>query len=288
MNPVWRQFLATPKNRQILIWVGIVFVALAAGAWAVGSVGAEGAAKLLDAVARLFGALIWPIAFLYLLVRFGSSIGDFITNSVSEITLKGVGFEASMKRRQTEVATALTAANVSALTTAPTPREEGSTPEAAEKVAWEAAEATRRATVEATELAAGINVRTIQQIEGSKVLWVDDRPENNNHERQALEATGVRFAISTSTEDALEKLKTQRFDVIISDMGRPPDNRAGYTLLNALRSAGNQTPYIIYAGSRAPEHQMEARSRGAIGCTNRPTELFQMVLSVLQHDAVRS
>jgi hypothetical protein len=52
-------------------------------------------------------------------------------------------------------------------------------------------------------------------------------------------------------------------------------------LLDKLRESGNRTPFIIYAGSRAPEHQAEARRRGAIGCTNRPEELFEMVLSAL-------
>jgi CheY-like chemotaxis protein len=113
------------------------------------------------------------------------------------------------------------------------------------------------------------------------VLWVDDRPSNNIHERQALEALGVTFVLATSTNEALEKVKSQSFDVIISDMGRPPDPQAGYTLLNELRTSGNQTPFIIYAGSRAPEHRAEARRRGALGYTNRPDELFEMVVSAL-------
>jgi CheY-like chemotaxis protein len=113
------------------------------------------------------------------------------------------------------------------------------------------------------------------------ILWVDDRPANNVYERQAMEALGLRFVLSTSTEDALDKVRRQTFDAIISDMGRPPDGRAGYTLLDALRSQGDQTPFIIYAGSRAPEHVAESRRHGALGCTNRPQELIQLVLSAI-------
>lgn len=65
------------------------------------------------------------------------------------------------------------------------------------------------------------------------VLWVDNRPDNNIFERQALESFGLQFVLSLSTEDALEKVKQKPFDAIISDMGRPPDNRTGYTLLDA-------------------------------------------------------
>lgn len=114
-----------------------------------------------------------------------------------------------------------------------------------------------------------------------KALWVDDRPNNNIFERDALESFGIRFVLSTSTEDALHELQHETFNVIISDMGRPPDQRAGYTLLKALRDRGDRTPFLIYAGSRAPEHVIEACRRGAQGTTNRPDELFEMVLSAV-------
>jgi CheY-like chemotaxis protein len=110
------------------------------------------------------------------------------------------------------------------------------------------------------------------------VLWVDDRPDNNVFERQALEAFGVSFILSESTEDALEKIRNHKFDAIISDMGRPGDDRAGYTFLQHLRALGNNTPFIIYAGSRAPEHITETKRSGGFGTTNRPDELFEMVL----------
>jgi CheY-like chemotaxis protein len=112
---------------------------------------------------------------------------------------------------------------------------------------------------------------------------VDDRPDNNEYERQALEALGVKITISTATDDALAKIGRQHFDAIISDMGRPPDPQAGYTLLDKLRTSGNQIPFIIYASSRSPEHRTEAKRRGAVGCTNRATELFAMVVSALSH-----
>jgi CheY-like chemotaxis protein len=96
-----------------------------------------------------------------------------------------------------------------------------------------------------------------------------------------MEALGIRFVLATTTEEALEKLNQQQFDAIISDMGRPPDPRAGYTLLDRLRSRRNQTPFIIYSNSRDPEHIAESRRHGAIGCTNDSTELIEMVLSAI-------
>lgn len=227
------------------------------------SMDVDSAAKLLEATAKLVGVIIWPAAIGYIVVRFGSNVGDFISD-LGEMTLKGGGFEASVKRRQSEAGAALVAATISR-------SEEGATPASAANAAKEA-----------TQAVGEVNARTLRRIEGSQVLWVDDKPSNNNYERQALEALGVKFVISTSTDDAMSILMTRHFDAIISDMGRPPDAQAGYTLLDKLRASGNRIPFIIYASSRSPEHQTEARHRGAVGCTNNAIELFEMVVSTLQ------
>jgi len=111
----------------------------------------------------------------------------------------------------------------------------------------------------------------------NKILWVDDRPDNNIYERRAFEAMGLKFTLALSTNEALEKLSNQRFAAIISDMGRREGPREGYMLLDALRQQGDETPFLIYAGSNAPEHKREATEHGGQGSTNNPHELFQMV-----------
>jgi CheY-like chemotaxis protein len=89
-----------------------------------------------------------------------------------------------------------------------------------------------------------VTPRIFRQTSKSQVLWVDDNPGNNVHERRALEVFGINFVLAKSTEEALEKIQQQSFDAIISDMGRPGDSTAGFTLLQKLRSAGNKTPFI--------------------------------------------
>jgi CheY-like chemotaxis protein len=227
----------------------------------------EESANLIDAVTKLLGVLVWPAIVLFVLVRFGPALREFFA-SLGEFSLKGAGFEASARRKQAEAAGALAAAAVSR-------REAGATPEATAQEAKHAVEIVTEATTS----------RALRRAAKSTVLWVDDRPDNNVHERQALEALDVNFVLSTSTDDALDEINRRSFDVIISDMGRPSDPQAGYTLLDRLRTSGNQTPFIIYAGSRAPEHWTEAQRRGALGCTNRPAELFELVLSALRRRA---
>jgi len=223
--------------------------------------------KVIDSVTKLAGVLVWPALIVFVVYRLGPSLKDFLAN-LSDFSLKGGGFEASAKRTQVAVAAALAAA-------ASAHPEPGTTPEMTAKDAKAAADV----------VAEIVTPRAIRRARKATVLWVDDKPDNNVHERQSLEALGVTFVISMSTDDALSKIKAQRFDAIISDMSRPGDNKAGYTLLDRLRASGNRTPYVIYAGTRASADRAEARRRGALGTTDRPDELFDMVVSALSRGA---
>jgi CheY-like chemotaxis protein len=134
---------------------------------------------------------------------------------------------------------------------------------------------------EASELVKSLGPERETKKRRKLVLWVDDRPDNNVIERRSMEAYNIDFVLAQSTGQALAQLRKQQFDAIISDMGRPPDSRAGYTLLEAVRGSGDQIPYFIYAGSGDPAHVREARSRGAQGTTNMGAELLQMLLQAL-------
>ena len=110
-----------------------------------------------------------------------------------------------------------------------------------------------------------------------QVLWVDDRPLNNETGRRIFASQGIRCTSVLSTAEALELLETRRFAAIISDMGRVEGPTEGYVLLKALRDRDNQTPYFIYAGSDLPEHQEQALKNGAQGSTNDIARLFLWV-----------
>lgn len=115
-----------------------------------------------------------------------------------------------------------------------------------------------------------------------KILWVDDCPNNNRYERAMMEELGASFALCTDTADAIRALKSWRFDLVLSDMGRPSGADAGYVLLTEMRQSGNDTPFVIYASSNSKQHKMDAASRGASGCTNDPRELLELVFQALK------
>ena len=139
-----------------------------------------------------------------------------------------------------------------------------------------ASEADLKKIVEVVQ-AAGHGARSNQDGWRNCILWVDDRPENNTYERQAFEAMGLRFTLALSTAEAFERLSTNSFAAIISDMGRKEGPREGYVLLDRLRAEGNKTPLFFYASSNSPEHKRETRSHGGQGCTNNANELFEIV-----------
>lgn len=205
----------------------------------------------------LVRALSWPIVALALLFYFGPALRERLPTS--DVSVKGMGIEVTLQRGFAA------GANYGMALAEKSP---GMTPEEF------------RAEIE--DAAAETTPESVRRLKGARLLWVDDNPQNNVYERNALEDMGVRVTISTSTEDALAKLDASDFDVVISDMGRPENERAGYDLLERKQESGNRTPFVIYAGSNKEEHKREARRRGAIGSTNRPAELFRLVNSAVE------
>lgn len=221
--------------------------------------------ELIHALIKLIEILIWPGILLLILVylrlplkRFVEEVGEF--NFIAGPT----GIAASAKRSQVEAAASLGAAE--ALRAARENEEFDETKVTA------IAETVTRAT----------SRRALHWRGGVTILWVDDYPANNQYERRAMEAFGYQLDASLSTEDAMNKLRRRPYDVVITDMGRPSDARAGYTLLQAMQDDNIETPLIIYARGNLPEHRREARERGAFGNTNNPQELFQLVTRAVE------
>jgi CheY-like chemotaxis protein len=211
---------------------------------------------MLQQIAELVGVVIWPTVLVFVVLLFRRSLRGLMERDNFSVKAPG-GFELSASRRA-EAAVALADA---------TQTKDGQPVSAS-------------AALETVDDAA----RTVQRAGvAPRILWVDDVPSNNRYERNALAAIGIAVDLSTSTDDALERIHAgTTYDVIISDMARPPNRQAGYELLEKLRAEGNRTPYIIYAGSTSPDLFDEAVRRGAEGCTNRPQELIDMVLNVLR------
>jgi len=135
--------------------------------------------------------------------------------------------------------------------------------------------------VGASRLAKLMTPQTLCSVKLRKILWVDDQPDNNSFEVEALQSLGFKVDFATSTPEALHKLEQGSFDLIISDMNRSGEVRAGFSLLTRLRMEGSITPFILYSAPATPECQAEAWKRGAVGVTDRPQDLITMVLETV-------
>jgi CheY-like chemotaxis protein len=122
---------------------------------------------------------------------------------------------------------------------------------------------------------------TVNNLTGKAVLWVDDNPTNNELAVRALRKFGLNIEQVTNTEAATAAFQRRKFDLVISDMGRGDDMRAGYGLLKLLRDGGSKVPFFIFAGSDMPEFRREAAERGAQLSTNDMLELVDNVAKYL-------
>ncbi len=234
--------------------------------------------KILALLISFLQGLIWPSLALFALLFLGKTLKTYVENlgkdkNVTEVSAEAgpSGVRLSIKR-EVELATNV-ATNLALAVKTDRPDESQTEQQASYEVKMQEAinVASRAATLQ-----------TIQKVVGAKILWVDDKPENNTFSRSALEALGIHFTRSTSTKDALEKLRLNNYDVIISDMVRNPDMHAGYTLLEAIHKQGINTPFIIYARSNNPMRKAETMRKGGTGDTSNPQELFQLVINAIQ------
>ena len=134
-----------------------------------------------------------------------------------------------------------------------------------------------------------INYETLKN---KRVLWVDDKPFNNSQHIDIFTSLGVICELANTTEDAKKLLNvSQHFDLIISNMGRPPkegepDNpEEGIVFLQFLKKEKNATPVIIYT---KPETQKScgdsALSNGAAAVTQGYASLLKKVLNILRNN----
>lgn len=117
-----------------------------------------------------------------------------------------------------------------------------------------------------------------------RVLWIDDHPENNVYEIQALHRKDVAVDQVTSTADGLNAVlhATLPYDVVITDIGRKENGedrpQAGLEFIQRMRQADPKTPIFVYASAAAVGRlSAQITAAGASGATSSATELLEML-----------
>jgi CheY-like chemotaxis protein len=95
--------------------------------------------------------------------------------------------------------------------------------------------------------------------DGARILWVDDRPQNNAGLVRALATEHATVFTALTTDEALQKLKADRdIRLVITDLGRPEGETAGVDLVNRMRTAKDTRPVIVFTGARAARRWWQA------------------------------
>lgn len=127
----------------------------------------------------------------------------------------------------------------------------------------------------------------IDRVDAVRVLWVDDRPDNNLRERAMLAKLQIEVVTARSTDEALARIQAdaqggEPFDLLLSDWSRPPEGAmAASHLIQALREAGQALPVIVYHGEMAAAARQRRAAKlqaaGALGEAVLPAELLALV-----------
>jgi CheY-like chemotaxis protein len=206
--------------------------------------------------------IIWPILILVLCIIFRGPISELIKPNPDQSMVVKVG-PSGIEISRVASAAAAVAAGAAA-------RAEQGQPVNQQVLANNLAQG-----IEAS-LRSG-DVKTLKR----KILWVDDMPSNNDYLIRAFQDLGIVVTTSTSTSEAQKELSDNKFNLVISDMSRPDDDRAGLALIKIMRELNVQTPIIIYAAKWASEHKGQEKEIGAILITNDPSEIYSTVLKQL-------
>lgn len=127
----------------------------------------------------------------------------------------------------------------------------------------------------------------IDRVDAVRVLWVDDRPDNNLRERAMLAGLQIEVVTARSTDEALARLQAdaragEPFDLVISDWSRPPEaGRAALQLMQQMQQVACRLPMIVYHGEMAPAGRQrradQLAAAGALGEAVMPAELLALV-----------
>lgn len=113
-------------------------------------------------------------------------------------------------------------------------------------------------------------------LKGARLLWIDDRPDNNLNEIKLFEEAGARVDTQLTSAAAEAAIMQVTFDLIISDIDREGTAKEGLRFADHLAEVRNSPPLVFYVA-----HALRPAPVSAFGITDRPDELVHLVLDAL-------
>jgi PAS domain S-box-containing protein len=119
------------------------------------------------------------------------------------------------------------------------------------------------------------------ELDGVRVLVVDDEPDARQMVKRVLEARHALVKTTGSTDEAVQLLQDEKFDVLVSDIGMPDED--GYTLIKRVRSinqANRDIPAIALTAYARQEDRVRALAASFEKHVIKPVEPAELVISV--------
>lgn len=111
-----------------------------------------------------------------------------------------------------------------------------------------------------------------------KILIVEDDSELSGLFARVLKKNGYDVYQSVNGTEALEKLKTEYFDLILSDIMMPETD--GYKLISTLRESGNKIPVLIVTAKGSLEDMRRGFNSGSDDYMVKPVNINELLLRV--------
>lgn len=115
-----------------------------------------------------------------------------------------------------------------------------------------------------------------------RILWVDDYPANNAFLLEQFRLDGIEAIPALTTEEGLNAFQSEKFDLIITDLGRRENGvsqpYAGVTLIKEIRKIDGAIPILVYAGPRGVENMVRLKKAGANFVSQSAVELQKVVM----------
>lgn len=111
----------------------------------------------------------------------------------------------------------------------------------------------------------------LRDLTGLRVLLAEDHPVNQQIVRLILEPAGIVLTVVEDGAKALERLATERYDLVLMDMQMPIlDGLEATRALRRRELDGDRTPVLLLTANALSEHIAAGRAAGADGHLSKP------------------
>ena len=118
-----------------------------------------------------------------------------------------------------------------------------------------------------------------------RILWAEDQEDFLKGQLPLLMAQRATVVVESNAHDALSRLRTETFDLVLVDLQMPPGPWGGLVLISESGPLKNEIPFIVVSGAGTLTECIEAMRMGAADYVTKEscqTELLPVIKKALE------